>query len=771
MSLIDDDHKRALVQGRGTYVADIDLPGMLHASFVRSYLAAGQIRGHHRDDALAFEGTRAVYVGSDLAAATTPLGIEGTGHVAHDWVPLAVDRVRFVGEAVAVVVADDPYVAEDAAEAVLVDLEPEPPVVDMDEAMADGTRIVNAQTPTNVIYEVGQSGGDVDETFRDAPVVIERTFRHGRQTPFPLETRGVVARHDPVTDQLTVWTSTQIPHIVRDAIATALKRDPFSVRVITPDVGGAFGLKATVFPEEITIAWVAIELGRPICWIEDRRENLTASTHAHEEKIVCRLAADSAGNILGLDVDVTVDVGAYSTYPTSAALEPLTTMSYVLAGYRVPAIRVVARAVTTNKCPGGAYRGVGMPPGVFAGERLLDVLSQEIGADRIDLRLRNLVRQDEMPYTTALGVTWDDGDYPGALRAVLDETDYSDLMQQRATRDQTGPLLGVGIVVFNEHSGTGSRTYRGRGLKAIPGFDGARLTLQRNGRLRLDVSSADSGQDHPGAFRNAVEFATGIAGDLVDVAEGDTAHSPSGSGTFASRSASAQATAVAQAARTLANDLIAAARRLLETEVPLEVAGGIVRSADGAEIGLAEIADALNLRDARLDGLPPILEATAYNDMPIPTYPYGAHLAVVEFDPATMQARVDRYVGFEDCGVVLNEPAVHEQVLGGIAMGLGCALLEEHHYSDEGQIQSTTLLDYLVPLATDMPTITLLQHETPTDRTALGSRGVAESGTIGAIAAIGTAVADALSQLGAEVNVLPATPGRLFNAIATVRTA
>ncbi len=758
--------RERIVRGHGSYVGDILPPGTRHAAFVRCALPFATIQSIDVSAALDQPGVGEAYTGRDLREWVRPLRIEGPGLLAYDWYPMAVDRALYAEEAVAVVLADDPYVAEDALEMVDVDLQAHEPVLDIESALGLTAPYLHPEGSSNVLFEAIRSGGDPETCFASAPIVVDRTFHHGRQTPFPLEPRGVLAMVERSTGDLLVWTSTQIPHIARTAIATALGRRENSVRVITPQVGGGFGLKCHVFGEEIVVAWLALHTGSPVRWLEDRRENLMASAHSHDQTMRVRVAADHTGKILAADIDVTVDVGAHSIYPLSASLEPMTTAGGILSCYDIPNLRFRTRGVATNKCMVGAYRGVGAPASSFATERILDLLAWQLQVDPAEIRMRNLIHPETMPYTTATGVKYDSGDYPQALRTVLDRADYAGLVKQRSQATEDAPILGIGIAVFNEHSGPGSRAYRARGVATVPGFDTARVHMEPAGAVSLYVSSAEAGQNHAEFFRLAAARELNIDPRTITVVEGDTSSCPHGTGTFASRAGTAQVSAVAVASRRLQARLTHIASMLMECAVgEVCLAEGGYKSADRSKrVGLVDVAETAYLRRGDFmppPGFEPGLDEVGVWD-PIPTYPYGAHVSVVHLDPKTFQVRLVNHVAVEDCGVIISEGGVHEQLVGAIVMGIGNALYEEHHYDSNGQLQTSSLLDYLVPLATDVPPLDLITMVTPTDRTPLGTKGMAEGGTIGAVAAVGAAVADALRQLGAELNDLPASPERLF---------
>ncbi|MDQ6917796.1 MAG: xanthine dehydrogenase family protein molybdopterin-binding subunit [Candidatus Dormibacteraeota bacterium] len=681
------------VLGSATYLADLNLPGALEAAFVRSPVADATFAAQPLPEG--------VY---DAAA----LGVEsiefaGPGLVASRWPPLAEGRVRYVGEAAAVAVAADRYHAEDLAESVFFDYRPverEP---------------LHLGAPDGVLFRADFTGGDPDAEFARAALVVERTFRTARQTPLPLENRGVAAA--PAGGRLTVWTSTQVPHLARTLIARCLRLPEESVRVVTPEVGGGFGLKAHVFPEEIVVAGLALKLGRPVRWVEDRRENLLASAHAHEEEVGIRLALDRDGHFLAATATVVADVGAYSIYPFSAALEPVTTAQTLFGPYALRAFSFAARGVASSKCPAGAYRGVGMNAAAYATERMVDVVAAELGIDPLELRRRNVVT--EFPTLTAAGRNLDSGDYRGLLDRLEAGAGYADLRRRQASARAEGRLVGVGIGIFNEHSGTGSTEYLARGVTAIPGNDSARVRVTETGRIEIFTSAAEAGQGHPETYRMLAARELGVEPALVDVVEGDTDSCPPGSGTFVSR---------------------------------------------GAVGGLTSLVEAL--REVAEKDLAPGLDVTRSVD-PSQVYPSGAHLALVEVDATGCIPRVLAYHAVEDCGTVVNHDAVEGQVRGGIAMGLGGVLLEEFAYSADGQPLTSTLLDYLVPLATDVPADMTLEHiESSSPRTALGSKGVGEGGTIGAFAAIANAVADAVYPLGVTLTDLPYSPDAIFSAIA-----
>jgi aerobic carbon-monoxide dehydrogenase large subunit len=684
-----------LVTGRGRYIADLAPEGCLEVCFVRSTLPNAAIAGVEL-------GTEQGLTGAELGLA--PLTLEARGLVTIPWHPLAVDRVRYVGEPMAMTWAADRYEAEDRAEAVSVECEPLP----------EGTPVHDA-APDGVIFSARFDSGGVDEAMARADLVLERTFKAARQSALPLECRGVVADHDSGSGVTTVWSSTQIPHLVRRGISIALGCDEASIRVLVPHVGGGFGLKAQVFSEEIALAALARRLGRPVRWIEDRRENLVASNHAHDTAVTMRVAVAADGRVIGIDADVMADVGAYSVWPLSASLEPATAAVTLFGPYAFEAIRYRARGIASNRCPVGAHRGVGMNAGVFATERMMDTIAIQLGVDQLEMRRRNAIR--ELPCRTPAGRNLDSGDYLGLLERLERESGYSELRRQQEVARREGRLVGIGIAFFNEHSGSGSGDYRRRGVRTIPGQDAARVVVTEAGRIEIYTSAAEAGQGHAEAYRELAAGRLGLRPEQIDVIEGDTDLCPDGTGTFASRGAVGVAESVIQA-----------------------------------------------LRKAVEQDLVPGTDVTHVHD-PSQVYPCGAHLTVVEVDPVGLVPRALRYVAVEDCGVIIHAGQVDEQVLGGVATGVGDVLLEEHRYSTDGQILTASLLDYLLPLASDVPPVEVHHLTSPGPTTSLGSKGVGEAGTVGAFGAVANAVADAVRPLGAELTELPYSPDRIFAAL------
>ena len=723
---------------------------MLALAFVRSPHAHARVRAVDATAARALAGVAAVVTGADLRGLARPLAprLAGEGFTPSEWPALADAEVCYVGQAVAVVAAETAYVAADAGELVRVEYEARPAVATVDQALAgDG-----------VVFRRAYRHGDVDAVFAGAATVLRERFSHGRCAAAPLEPRGVLADWDG--DTLTVWASTQIPSVLRSALAAALGLAETRVRVVAPDVGGGFGLKTHVFPEELAVAAVARLLGRPVKWIEQRREQLTAAAHAREQRIDVELAADAAGVVRGLRARVVSDAGAYHIYPLTAALEPLGSAAILPGPYRVEVYEYEALAVRTHKPPLGAYRGVGMTMGAFVMERMLDLLAERLALDPAEVRRRNFVPREAYPFVSASGMTYDSGDYPKALEQALALAGYDALRREQQAARAAGRLLGVGVACYTEYTGMGSEVFRRRGMQDVRGVESATVTMDPDGSVRCATSFPSQGQGHATTIAQVVADRLGVALERVRLVPADTAVVPPGSGTFGSRGAVSIGGTVAVAADRVRAGLQALAAHLLEAaaaDVVVEDERAHVRGFPERAVPLAELAR-LAYSPPR-GGLPadvgPGLSATVSFDPPGPTFSGAVHVALVEVDRATGRASVRRYVVVEDCGPVVNPTIVEGQIHGAVAQGLGEALLESIVYDGDGQLLTATLMDYALPKAADVPSFEIGHLETPSPLTPGGVKGMGEGGTIGAPAALANAVADAVRPLGGRVTGLP----------------
>jgi carbon-monoxide dehydrogenase large subunit len=745
-----------LLRGRGRYLDDVVLPRMLAVAFVRSPHAHARLAGVDATAARALPGVAAVVTAADLGDTVRRLAprILGAGFTPTACPPLADGEVSFCGHAVAMVAADTAYVAADARELVRVDYAPGPAVASLDDALAAG----------RVLFRRAHRHGDVDGVFARAAIVLSERFTHGRCAAAPLEPRGVAADWDG--DSLTVWASTQTPSILRDALAAALGLDATRVRVVVPDVGGGFGLKMHVFPEDLAVAALARRLGRPVKWVEERRENLGAAAHAREQRLDVSLAADAEGVVRGLRARAVSDGGAHHIYPLTGALEPLGSATILPGPYRVGAYEYEAVAVQTHKPPLGAYRGVGMTMGAFAMERLLDLLAERVGVDPAEIRRRNLIPRGDYPFAAASGMTYDSGDFPEALARALDLAGYAGLRREQAAARAAGRLVGLGLACYTEYTGMGSDVFRRRGMQDVPGVEAATVTMDSDGGVRCATSFPSQGQGHATTIAQVVADRLGVSLERVRVVPADTAVAPAGSGTFGSRGAVSIGGSVVVAAERVRERLATVAGQSLEAaaaDVVLEAGAAHVRGFPERTVAIAELAR-LAYSPPR-GGLPadlgPGLSATVYFDPPGPTFSGAVHVAAVEVDGATGRVRVVRYVVVEDCGPVVNPTIVEGQVHGAVAQGLGEALLESIVYDADGQLLTATLMDYALPRADDVPAFEIGHLETPSPLMPGGVKGMGEGGTIGAPAAIANAVADAVRPRGVKVTALPIHPDLL----------
>ena len=746
-----------LLRGGGRYLADLELPRALSVAFVRSPHAHARVARIDTVAVRALAGVVDVVTGDELRMVTKPLvpRLEGGGFTPTAAWALSDGVARFCGEAVAAVVATSPYVAADARELLAIDWEVLPVVATLDAALAQH----------RILFERRHRHGDVAGAFASAAIVVAETFEHGRCAPSPLEPRGMVADWDG--ESLTLWSASQAPSIMRTALAAALDLPESRVRIVTPDVGGGFGLKMQIFPEDVAVAALARRLGRPVRWIEERRENLAAASQARAQRTSVEIAAAADGTVLGLRARVVSDNGAYHAYPTTGALEPLGTANILPGPYRTPAYEYEAVAVATHKPPLGAYRGVGMTMGAFVMERLLDLVAERAALDPAEVRRRNLIPREAYPFTSSSGQMYDSGDYPKALEQALALVDYDALRAAQRSARAEGRLIGVGVACYTEYTGMGSAVFRRRGMHDVPGFEAATIRVDPDATVRCSVSFPSQGQGHATTIAQVVADRLGLDLERVRVEPADTSRSPRGSGTFGSRgtvamlgSAGAAADVIATRIRTLA------AHRLEASAADIVLEGGRawVRGLPDRAIPLAEITRIAYAPP--LGGLPdgqaPGLDATVYFDPPGPTFSGAVHVAVVEVDRETGRVAITRYALVEDCGTVINPMIVEGQIHGAVAQGIGEALLERIVYDDDGQLLTGTLMDYALPRAHDTPRFEIEHLETPSPLMPGGVKGMGEGGTIGAPAAIANAVADAVRHLGVRITKLPIDPTSLM---------
>jgi aerobic carbon-monoxide dehydrogenase large subunit len=759
-----------LLTGLGAFTDDRQVMRPLHVAFRRSDQSHARIRGIDSSAARAASGVVAVITAEDLADLVRPLIATSrtANYHATPILPLAHGKVRYVGEPVVGVVAESRYLAEDALELLAIDYEPLPIVVDPEQAVLPEAPLLHEEAGTNVLLSREFKRGDPDAAFEIAPVRVGGRFRMHRKTPVALEARACIAEYEPGRDALTLHSSTQVPGIVRDALATALDIPGHRIRVVAPDVGGGFGGKASLYPEEIFVCAVARRLARGVKWTSDRMEDLSANTQAFDEIVEAELALDEEGRILALRADAIGDAGAGSIYPWTAGLEPVQVVSFLPGPYRIRNYRGRARAVATSKAPTGAFRGVGRPISTFVMERLVDMAAAKIGMDAKEIRLRNLVGADELPYKVASGIVWDKSGFQECLNKACAVIDYDSLRARQKEARAAGRWVGIGIASYAELTGLGSRISVAPGMPINTGTETAIIRIDSTGAVTAAFGIASHGQGLETTLAQIVAEYLGARFDDIRIVQGDSAAVPGGTGTYASRSLVLAGGAATLAAQALREKVLRAASHLLEASAADLVAedgrvfiAGTDRSATFREIARAVYSEMGRLPpDAREE-----LSATKTYDPVFGTTTSATHMAAVEIDPETYEVRVERFAVAEDCGRLVNPLIVDGQVHGGVAQGIGAALYEEVVYDENGQITTASLADYLVPSACEIPSMQVVHLESESPTTLGGFRGMGEGGTIGAPAAVANAVADALSPLGIEINELPVTPERLFRLI------
>jgi len=764
-----------LLMGRAHFIGDLRLPGLLAVKFLRSPHAHARVVHVDVRAAAAMSGVEAVVTGRDLLSTTRPIRavMSGAGYKESGWPPLAGDTARFAGEAVAAVVASDQYCGEDALEAIDVTYEPLPAVVDAEAGMKSTAPVLHAEMGDNIIFHTRFENGDVGRALAGADIRLTETFRHARCSSSPMEPRGVMASVDPVDGTLTVWASTQAPHLMRSGLAEALRLPESRIRILCPAVGGGFGPKMHLYPEDIVVAELARRLRRPVRWLEDRRENLLASAQARDHVNHVEIGARKDGTLLAIRSTLICDSGAYSVYPVTASLEPLTAAGILPGPYKLAALAYDAYAVATNKCPAGAYRGVGMALGTFVRERLVDMVARRAGLDPADVRRRNFVDAGELPFATASGLVVDSGNPRESHERALAGADYASVRATPAPAN--GKYRGVGVAAYTEFTGMGSGTFRRRGMKQVSGHDAATVRVEPSGEVRGFVSAASQGQGHATTLAQVLADELGVPLEAVSIVEGDTERCPHGSGSFASRSMVVSGGALVLAARRVRDKIATIAAHMLEAareDLTFDEGTIAVRGAPGRAVTLAQVAD-LAYRPAGgtlPPGVDPALEATHYYDPPPATFSNGTHVAVVEVDADTGQVSILRHVVVEDCGRIVNPMIVDGQTHGAVAQGIGNALYEDFAYDAGGQPLTTTFMDYIIPGTHEVPPVEVIHLETPPAVSVTGFKGMAEGGTIGSTAAVANAIADALAPLGLEIRELPVTPDRLYRLLKEKRS-
>ncbi len=767
---------RHLLTGATTWTDNLTLPGMVHLAILRSPMAHARIRSIDVSPALQRPGVLAAFSGRDFAdtQGTIPCAWPVTPEMVNPGHPsLAVDTVNHVGEAVAVVAARDKASAQDALEAIEVEYEPLPVVLDMPSALAEGADLVHAHTQSNRsftwTFESGSAGtGEpIEQALAAAEVTVRRRFIQQRLIPAFMEPRSTVVQ--PTGEGFTMWSATQIPHILRTMLALTLDVPEHKVRVVAPDVGGGFGGKLQVTPEEVITTLVARRLGKPAKYTESRSESLMSAHHGRDQIQDITITARRDGTVTGLDVHLLADMGAYLRLVSPGV--PILGAFMFNAIYKFPAYRFVCEGVFTNKTPTDAYRGAGRPEATFAIERIMDELAHELGMDPLELRRKNWITHEEFPFTTVAGLTYDSGNYEAATDRALELIGWDELRREQAERrDRKDPVqLGLGISTFTEMCGLAPSRVLGSLDYAAGGWENASIRVLATGKVEVVTGASAHGQGHETAWSQIVADQLGVPFEDVEVIHGDTQSSPKGLDTYGSRSLAVGGIAVVKAAEKVVAKARRIAAHLLEaSEDDLDFADGTfsVRGVPGGGKTIQDVAFAAFTAHDLPDGMEPSLDADATFDPENFSFPHGTHLCAIEVDTETGAAKIRTYVCVDDIGEVINPLIVEGQVHGGLAQGIAQALYEEAVYDEEGNLTTGTFVDYLLPSATDLPSFTTDRTTSPSTTNPLGIKGVGEAGTIASTPAVVNAVVDALRPFGVHDVQMPCTPERIWRALA-----
>lgn len=754
-----------LVTGTGRYVDDIAQTAVLHMHVVRSSEAHARILSVETARAKDADGVVAIFTGKDLHAdfgAPLPVTVcfVPDKKVPNQY-PIAVDKVRYVGEPVAVVVATSEAAAQDAGERIDIRYDSLPPVVDIEKAIDSDAPVLHDDLGSNLSYDTKFAGGDIEAAFKEADVTIKERLIQQRLIPIAVETRGVLADYRTFENKLTVYSSTQIPHFVKVWLAVILGIPESNVRVVAPEVGGGFGSKIRVYPEEVLTALASKRLGRPVKWIEDRNQDIKSTHHGRSQIWDVEVAAKRDGTVLGVRVTQWLDLGAYcSQFGTFQVLGLLVAQG----PYRMKAYDGRAIGVFTNRTPTDAYRGAGRPEATFLIERVMDLVAHETGVDPVEVRRKNFVPPEAQPFTSLLGLTYDSGDYRITLDKALQLVGYDALRREQAEKRKQGKYMGIGLSTYLEICGLGpaAATQANTGVSL---WGMAVVNVHFTGKATVIIGSSPHGQGHETTYAQVASDVLGIPLDDIDVVHGDTAIGPMGMDTYGSRSTALDGNAVHISAMKVQEKAKKIAAHLLEAaegDIVYEDGKAFVKGTPSKAVTIQEVAVAAFQTNRLPQGMEGGLEATTFFDPTNFVWPFGAHVAVVEIDPDTGSTQVVRYVAVDDCGTRINPMVVDGQLHGGIAQGIGQALFEEAVYDDAGQLRSASLVDYLVPTAADLPSFELEATVTPSPVNPLGTKGIGEAGTIASSAAVVNAVVDALAPFGVKDISMPATPQKVW---------
>ncbi len=760
-----------LIQGRGTYVDDVKIVGMQHLAFKRSDIPHGRIVSIDVSAAEAMDGVEAVFTGAQIAELLEPMPI-ATPFPSPPHRAVAIDVVRYAGEAVAVVVAANRYIARDAADAIVVDIDPLPAVVDPELAMTGQPTVIHADFPNNLAVALVPSGtgvspdGTVDDTaidkaFADAEVVISQRMVNHRLVPNAIEPRGVVAHFEPGKGSMTIWSSTQNPHILRTMIAAMTGLGQDQVRAIAPEVGGGFGAKINIYAEEYVTAAVSKRLGIPVKWIEDRTEAFVATTHGRDIIGYVDIAALRSGKVLGLKLRLIADIGAYNMLLTAAI--PTLTMLMANGTYAIPAIRTTLTEVFTNKTPTDAYRGAGRPEATYFVERGFDMLARELKMDPAELRRINFIPSDEFPYATQMGAVYDSGDYAKALDRALEAANWPALVAERDAARAEGRLVGLGLAMYVEVCGIGPSASLPTG-----GWEHSQVTIERDGRISATTGASPHGQGNETTFAQMLADQFGVPIEHITIHHGDTGVVKQGIGTFGSRSQAVGGTALHLAGGKVKAKMARFAAAMLEAhedDIVFENGRIGVKGAPASSKSFAEVAGYAYVPVPLPPGLEPGLSEEAFFEPSNNTYPFGCHITMLEIDRETGEPKLLKLVAVDDAGHLINPLIVEGQIHGGLAQGVGQAMIEEAVYSEDGQLLTGSFMDYALPRATDFPRFELHATVTPTPVNPLGAKGVGEAGTLGSTPSIVNAAVDALSSFGVTHVDMMLRPEKLWRII------
>ena len=749
-----------LVQGLSHYVDDLRMADVMHVAILRSPHAHARISNIDKDAASALAGVVSVVTGADIgdSVGSVPCAAANPTLRTPPHPVLAQDEVRYVGEPVAAVVAEDSYTARDAIDLIEVDYEPLPAVSDLEKALQPGSPLVHSQWDSNQAFTFECGTGDMDKARAEADVIVKQKFIHQRLAPIPVETRGVVARYFPGEDELTLWSSTQIPHLLRAMLALVLGFPEHRIRIIAPEVGGGFGCKLNVYREEALLAHLAMKLKGTVKWIEGRRENIQATIHGRGQVGTVEAAVKKDGTILGVTYDSLLDTGAYHQLLTPG-MPPLTGLM-ISGSYKIPTLKFTSTGGFTNKVATDAYRGAGRPEATLVIERTMDLIARELDMDPVEVRRKNFAQPDDFPLQVATGLAYDSGNYQAALDRALEMVGYEDLRAEQKRLREEGRYLGIGFSTYVEICAMGPSA-------ALPagGWESGTVRLDFTGKTTVLTGVSPHGQGEETTFAQIVSDELGVPIEDVAVLHGDTAVVPNGIGTFGSRGISVGGTAVYMATQKVKEKAEAIAANVLECSTDdLEFEDGkfSVKGVPDKGITIQEVALQAHVATKLPAGMEPGLQATSVFEPSNFTFPFGTHICVVEVDTQSGEIEIRKYVAVDDCGKVINPMIVDGQVQGGIAQGLGQALLEEVVYDEDGQLVTGSLMDYAVARAEDLPTLEFDRTETPSPVNPMGVKGVGEAGTIGSTPSIVNAVVDALAPFGVTHIDMPLKPEKIW---------